>query len=213
MSNRNDRSDAVMRERLKLAEKATQGPWYHTLAAIVGTKKSPEDNDATCICSTEWGCLGDPQANAAHIAASSPDVVRADTEEILRLRAENERLVLENQRLSVDGVNGEAYLLTCLDIIRRAVGMPVGSDWQQVAERVERLDKEADWLVRMLSHYTEDCPLKFAWLYTEELPIPKIDGCDGTWPDDDYFDCTNSTPEKCWREAARKAVQEQEATR
>lgn len=73
----------------------------------------------------------------------------------------------------------------------------------------ERLDKEADWLVRMLSHYTEDCPLKFAWLYAEELPIPKIDGCDGAWPDDDYFDCSNSTPEKCWREAARKAVEDE----
>lgn len=88
----NDRSDAALRERLVIAEKATQGPWYHTLAAIVGTKKSPEDNDATCICFTEWGCSGDPQANAAHIAASSPDVVRADIEEILRLRKEVARL-------------------------------------------------------------------------------------------------------------------------
>ena len=88
----NDRSDAALRERLELAEKATKGPWYHTLAAIVGTKESPEDNEATCICFTEWGCSGDPQENAAHIAASSPDVVKADIEEILRLRAENERL-------------------------------------------------------------------------------------------------------------------------
>lgn len=88
MSRQDDRSDAALRERLGIAEKATQGPWYHTLAAIVGTKKSPEDNDATCICFTEWGCSGDPQANAAHIAASSPDVVQADIEEILRLRAE-----------------------------------------------------------------------------------------------------------------------------
>lgn len=63
-----------------------------------------------------------------------------------RLRKENEQLALENQRLSVGGVKDEAYLLTCLDIIRRAVGMPVGSDWQQVAERVELLGKEADWL-------------------------------------------------------------------
>lgn len=92
MSRQDDRSDAALRERLGIAEKATQGPWYHTLAAIVGTKKSPEDNDATCICFTEWGCSGDPQANAAHIAASSPDVVRADIEEILRLRQEVARL-------------------------------------------------------------------------------------------------------------------------
>lgn len=94
----NDRSDAALRERLRIAEKATQGQWYHTLAAIVGTKKSPEDNDATCICFTEWGCSGDPQANAAHIAASSPDVVRADIEELLRLRQENKRLCGELER-------------------------------------------------------------------------------------------------------------------
>lgn len=209
MSNRNDRSDAVMRERLKLAEKATQGPWYHTLAAIVGTKKSPEDNDATCICSTEWGCSGDPQANAAHIAASSPDVVRADIEEILRLRAENELLALENQRLTVDGAKDESYLLTCLDIIRKSVGMPVGSDWQQVAERVDRLGKESDWLVKMLSLYTEDCPLKFSWVYAEKLPIPKIDDCEGTWSVDDCFHCSGRNPGQCWREAARKAVEDE----
>ena len=124
------------------------------------------------------------------------------------MRQEVARLELENQRLTVAGANDEAYLLTCLDIIRKAVGMPVGSDWQQVAERVERLDKEADWLVKIMFFYTEECPLKMK--IQDELPIPKLDGCDGTWPDDDYFDCTNSTPEKCWREAARKSVEEEE---
>lgn len=109
----NNRSDAALHERLELAEKATQGPWYHTLAAIVGTKKSPEDNDATCICFTEWGCSGDPQANAAHIAASSPDVVRADIEEILRLRKEVARLKRVSRylaaRLVLPGPAGRAY--------------------------------------------------------------------------------------------------------
>lgn len=205
----NDRSDAALRERLEIAGKATPGPWYHVLAAIVGTRESPDDNDATCICFTEWGCSGDPQANAAHIAANSPDVVRADIEEILRLRAEVERLVLENQRLTVDGANDESYLLTCLDIIRKAVGMPVGSDWQQVAERVDRLGKESDWLVKMLSLYTEDCPLKFSWVYAEKLPIPKIDDCEGTWSVDDCFHCAGRNPGQCWREAARKAVEDE----
>lgn len=60
----NDRSEAALRERLELAEKATQGPWYHTL-------------------------------NAAHIAASSPDVVRADIEEILQLRKERDWMLRE----------------------------------------------------------------------------------------------------------------------
>lgn len=160
-----DRSDAALRERLGIAEKATQGPWKSD--EVVTRKKDFEpsyvvkDKDGFTI--VDVIPVSAYQANAAHIAASSPDVVRADIEEILRLRKE-----------------------------------------------VARLNKEADWLVGMLSHYTEDCPLKFSWVYEEKFPIPKIDGCDGAWPDDDYFDCSNSTPEKCWREAARKAVEEKE---
>lgn len=161
----NDRSEAALRERLELAEKATQGPWKsdEIPPEIIGCRPRYIVRDGKGIVIVEdvrhfasW------QATAAHIAASSPDVVRADIEEILQLRKE-----------------------------------------------VARLNKEADWLVGMLSHYTEDCPLKFSWVYEEKFPIPKIDGCDGAWPDDDYFDCSNSTPEKCWREAARKAVEEE----
>ena len=151
----NDRSDDALRERLDIAGKATKGPWsLHEKGAIPLVYGPNGERVAKVV---------DNPADAAHIAASSPGVVRADIEEILRLR-----------------------------------------------EEVARLDKEADWLVRMLSHYTEDCPLKFSWVYEEMFPIPKIDGCDGSWPDDDYFDCTNPTPEKCWREAARKAVEEEE---
>lgn len=162
----NDRSDAALRERLVIAGKAAQGPWKsdEIPPEIIGCRPRYIVRDGKGIVIVEdvrhfasW------QTTAAHIAASSPDVVREDIEEILRLRQE-----------------------------------------------VARLDKEADWLVKMLSHYTEDCPLKFSWVYEEMFPIPKIDGCDGSWPDDDYFDCTNPTPEKCWREAARKAVEKEE---
>lgn len=158
----NNRSDAALRERLELAEKAVpkgeKTIWTADFA-------SPHETCVRDAFTERILTMEDytDQATAAHIAASSPDVVRADIEEILRLR-----------------------------------------------EEVARLNKEADWLVKMLSHYTEDCPLKFSWLYAEELPIPKIDGCDGAWPDDDYFDCSNSTPGRCWREAARKAVEEEE---
>lgn len=157
----NDRSDAALRERLEIAGKAT--PKGESTLWMVDPAV-PRD---LCIRDafnerilTMEDCTA--TATAHHIAASSPDVVRADIEEILRLR-----------------------------------------------EEVARLEKEADWLVKMLSLYTEDCPLKFSWVYEEKFPIPKIDGCDGAWPDDDYFDCSNSTPEKCWREAARKAVEEE----
>lgn len=198
----NDRSEAALRERLEIAGKATKGPWYHVLAAIVGTKESPDDDNATCICFTEWGASGDPQANAAHIAASSPDVVREDIEEILRLRGEVKRLRDENEALKNSAFEFGVGFSTKVNEMRAR------EEW--FSRELARLDKEADWLVKMLSHYIEDCPLKFSWLYAEELPIPKIDGCDGAWPDDDYFDCSNSTPEKCWREAARNAVEEKE---
>lgn len=151
----NDRSDAALRERLGIAEKATNGPW------------SLQDKGAIPLV---YGLNGERIAKAidnfedtAHIAANSPDVVRADIEEILCLRAEN-----------------------------------------------ERLNKEADWLVRILSLYTEDCPLKFSWVYAEKLPIPKIDDCEGTWSVDDCFHCSGRNPGQCWREAARKAVEEEE---
>lgn len=203
----NDRSDAAMRERLELAKKAVpkgeKTIWTADFA-------SPHETCVRDAFTERILTMEDytDQATAAHIAANHPDVVRADIEEILRLRQEVARLELENQRLTVAGANDEAYLLTCLDIIRKAVGMPVGSDWQQVAERVERLDKEADWLVKMLSLYTEDCPLKFSWVYAEKLPIPKIDDCEGTWSVDDCFHCSGRNSGQCWREAASKAVQE-----
>ena len=120
-----------------------------------------------------------------------------------RLRKENEQLVLENQRLSVDGVNGEAYLLTCLDIIRRAVGMPVGSDWQQVAERVELLNKEADWFIE--------------YIWNKDIfrcPMPEGYRCEHRLKNVCCLDSEETEIRgQCWREAARKAVQEQEATR
>lgn len=81
---------------------------------------------------------------------------------------------------------------------------------ERLRGEVARLDKEADWLVRMLSLYTEDCPLKFSWVYAEKLPIPKIDDCEGTWSVDDCFHCSGRNPGQCWREAARKAVEEEE---
>ena len=208
MSRQDNRSDAALRERLELAEKAVpkgeKTIWTADFA-------SPHETCVRDAFTERILTMEDytDQATAAHIAANHPDVVRADIEEILRLRQEVARLELENQRLTVAGANDEAYLLTCLDIIRKAVGMPVGSDWQQVAERVDRLGKESDWLVKMLSLYTEDCPLKFSWVYAEKLPIPKIDDCEGTWSVDDCFHCSGRNPGQCWREAARKAVEEE----
>lgn len=90
----NNRSEAALRERLVIAEKAAQGPWKSD--EVVTRKKDFEpsyvvkDKDGFTIVDV----LPVPayQANAAHIAASSPDVVREDIEEILQLRKEVARL-------------------------------------------------------------------------------------------------------------------------
>lgn len=153
----NDRSDAALRERLEIAGKAAQEVgttlWkdYQTAPRELCILDAFNERILTMEDYTEV-------ATARHIAASSPDVVQADIEEILRLRQE-----------------------------------------------VARLDKEADWFVRILSHYTEDCPLKFKLVYEERFPIPKIDNCHGQ--EGDIEDCAYFSTE-CWREASRNAVEE-----
>ena len=198
MSNWNDRSDAALQKRLELAKKATHGPWaLWEWNNGVKEIRSNADPDEDHVCRVWHKKDGD------FLAKNSPIEVQADIEEILRLRAENKRLALENQRLVVDGVKDEAYLLTCLDIIRKAVGMPVGSDWQQVAERVERLNKEADWFLEYI--WNRDifrCPMPEGYRCEHRF---KLVCC--LDPED------TEIRGRCWREAARKAVQEQEATR
>ena len=157
--NPNDRSEAALRERLVIAEKAVpkgeKTIWTADFA-------SPHETCVRDAFTERILTMEDytDQATAAHIAASSPDVVQADIEEILLLRQE-----------------------------------------------VARLNKEADWLVKMLSHYTEDCPLKFKVVYEVWFPIPRIDQCSGQ--ESDIEDCAYFSKE-CWREAARKAVEEEE---
>lgn len=98
MSRQDDRSDAALRERLGIAEKAVpkgeKTIWTADFA-------SPHE---TCVrdAFTERILTMEDytnQATAAHIAASSPDVVRADIEEILRLRQEVARLNKESTKI------------------------------------------------------------------------------------------------------------------
>ena len=77
---------------------------------------------------------------------------------------------------------------------------------KKLRSEVTRLDKEADWLVKILSNYTEDCPLKFKVVYEVRFPIPRIDQC--SEQEDDIEDCAY-IPSQCWREAARKAVEDE----
>ena len=87
-----DRSEQALRERLELAKKATPGPWKESVQIVNGDAVSAVST--ACgdeICNTYGNLLCDT-FDAAHISASSPEVVQADLEEILALRAEVARL-------------------------------------------------------------------------------------------------------------------------
>lgn len=108
----NDRSDAALRERLRIAEKAAQGPWK--LDEVITKRKDFEpsyvvkDRDGFTI--ADVLPIAEHRNTAAHIAANSPDVVREDIEEILRLRQENKRLCGELERRDEEISSLERYL-------------------------------------------------------------------------------------------------------
>lgn len=147
----NDRSDAALRERLEIAGKATpEGErtlW--TVDHAVPRDLCIRDTFNERILTME-DCTA--TATARHIAASSPDVVRADIEEILRLRQE-----------------------------------------------VARLNKEADWFIEYI--WNKDifrCPMPEGYKCEHKLK---------------HVCCLDSEETeirgRCWREAARKAVEEE----
>lgn len=152
----NNRSDAALRERLEIAGKAAEGPWQTDVIPpeMVGFRPRYVIRDEKGIVIVEevhhfasW------QKTGQHIAASSPDAVRADIEEILRLRAE-----------------------------------------------VARLNKESDWFIEYI--WNKDifrCPMPEGYICEHKLK---------------HICCLDSEETeirgRCWREAARKAVEEEE---
>lgn len=83
-----DLSTEALMERRALAEKATPGPWMPGTALDTGTVRQGDGYILVdCRLTTSDGI-----ANAAHIAANSPDVAIATIDELLRLREENERM-------------------------------------------------------------------------------------------------------------------------
>lgn len=141
-----DRTTESLLARRALASKATPGPWKKGIALRQGYGVDAIwDCSGALVADTEKSVSPCEESDAAHIAANSPDVVMADIDEILRLRAQ-----------------------------------------------VERLEKEADWLA------------EYCWKKPEAEyhPLREMRGgfyC-GACPHD--HDCR-----KCWREAARKAVE------
>lgn len=148
MSRQDDRSDAALRERLGIAEKAT--PKGESTLWMV----DPAVPRNLCIRDafnerilTMEDCTA--TATAHHIAASSPDVVREDIEEILKMRARE------------------------------------------------------DWLIEYICN---KCSTR--------CPMPEGYRCKHKFNNVCYLNPSETEIRKqCWREAARKAVEEQEATR
>ena len=150
--------------RRELAEKATPGPWEVDKSEIT----------SAVYVETDWGhliCESDDE-DAAHIAANSPDVVMADIDEILRLRAEVEFWRQETQDVRE---NFERTL-------------------QCERDKTDRLEREADWLAEQLSY---SCSFTGEHNCGIPKPCPKTYGCG----------CLDVEAEE-WREAARKAVEE-----
>jgi hypothetical protein len=220
-----NRTTESLLARRALAEKATPGPWGQVIA---GLERVVIDSKGTVICTV---CLDEDfsdketerqvLANLYYIAVNSPAIVMADIDEILRLRTENEKLrkSVEIQR----GMVQEAYQTAALawggEIPSPLPGHThmteeeacamfdhLNCPWcggsghvddcdeadQAVKATLERLEKEADWLA-------ENCWKKPE---VEYHPLREMRGgffCDACPYD---YDCR-----KCWREAARKAVE------
>lgn len=158
MSKQDDRSEAALHERLEIAEAAAKA---HDREWGVDIRPNLR-MAAVCAGNGEPLCMmtdDEDVVTAAHIALNDPGTTRNDIEEILRLRAENERL------------RGE----------------------------VARLDKEADWFIE--------------YIWNKDIfrcPMPEGYRCEHRFK---HVCCLDSEDTeirgRCWREVARKAVEEQ----
>lgn len=217
-----DRTTESLLARRALASKATPGPWKKGIALRQGYGVDAIwDCSGALVADTEKSVSPCEESDAAHIAANSPDVVMADIDEILRLRTENEKL---KKSVGIQrGMVQEAYQTAALawggEIPSPLPGHThmteeeacamfdhLNCPWcggsghvddcdeadQAVKATLERLEKEADWLA-------ENCWKKPE---VEYHPLREMRGgfyCDACPYD---YDCR-----KCWREAARKAVE------
>lgn len=135
----NNRTTEALLARRALAEKATPGPWksvydYCVLPNIYDDRPA---NVLIADCSREHDHDKKTKANALYIAANSPDVVMADIDEILRLRAEVEFWRQETQDVRE---NFERTL-------------------QCARDKTDRLEREADWLALVLANAGCGIPL------------------------------------------------------
>lgn len=131
MTNYTDRSAETLLARRALAAQATPGPWW--------VKSPPCFVPFTCVVKSSAGNLAglNGPESAAHIAANSPDVVEADIDEILRLRAEVGRLEKEADWLATHVANAlrEPALIAHLHYLSKGLTVPPSSETIREAAR------------------------------------------------------------------------------
>lgn len=122
---KNSRTTESLLARRALAEKATPGPWKKGIALRQGYGVDAIwDCSGALVADTEKSVSPYEESDAAHIAANSPDVVMADIDEILRLRADVERLEKEANWLATRLANALIDPILIDDLQALSNGLP-----------------------------------------------------------------------------------------
>lgn len=120
-----DRTTEALMARRELAEKATPGPWVKGITIGRGyAVDAIWDCSGALVADTEKSVSPYEESDAAHIAANSPDVVMADIDEILRLRADVERLEKEANWLATRLANALIDPILIDDLQALSNGLP-----------------------------------------------------------------------------------------
>lgn len=121
-------SGDILQHQLQLAKNATPGEWYDAGNGIIAAKRGARTPNPVAQV--------DNEKDAAHIAANSPDVVTANIDEILRLRAE-----VEFWKQEVEDVR---------EIHARIIS--------HSKARTIQLEREAHWLASCCTHFCNSLP-------------------------------------------------------
>ena len=140
-----DRTTESLLARRALASKATPGPWKKGIALRQGYGVDAIwDCSGALVADTEKSVSPCEESDAAHIAANSPDVVMADIDEILRLRAQVERLEKEADWLALVLANAGCGIPLTEYIGEAVNGMspPAPEHWREAARKAVETSHE-----------------------------------------------------------------------
>ena len=140
-----DRTTESLLARRALAEKATPGPWKKGIALRQGYGVDAIwDCNDTLVADTEFSESPREESDIAHIAANSPDVVMADIDEILRLRAQVKRLEKEADWLALVLANAGCGIPLTEYIGEAVNGMspPAPEHWREAARKAVETSHE-----------------------------------------------------------------------